>query len=74
MSYLDHCIFNWKETRAKFHDALINKYRERIRALMVGDSWNAQKADNTIEIIDDEEEEVEDEVRGPRDPSHGTDL
>lgn len=58
MSYLDHCIFSWKETRAKFHDALINKYREKIRALMAEyqlESWTAQKKDHTIEILEDED-------------------
>ena len=54
MSYLDHCIFSWNETRSKFHDSLINKYRERIRTLMAEyqlESFHAQKLDNTIEIL-----------------------
>ena len=68
MSYLDHCIFAWKETRAKFHDSLINKYRERIRSLMAEyqrDSFHAQKLDHTIEILDDDEvvDESNDDVR-----------
>ena len=58
MSYLDHCIFAWNETRTKFHDCLINKYREKIRLLMAEyqlENCRSQKLDNTIEILDENE-------------------
>ncbi len=59
MGYLDHCIFAWKESRARFHDALINKYREKIRSLMAeyqleGSGRSAMQRDNTIEILEEE--------------------
>lgn len=56
LQYLDYCIFNWSETSTKFHDTLINKYRERIRTLMAEYQlqMHQQRNANTIEILDDE--------------------
>lgn len=58
MAYLHHCIFAWKENRARFHDALINKYREKIRSLMAENQVVDQAAlhrDNTMEILEEED-------------------
>lgn len=56
--YLEHVIFEWGDKTTHFHDALINKYRERIRALMAIYQLerHQQKEANTIEILDEEED------------------
>lgn len=55
IEYLESIIFNWNDTTTAFHDALINKYRERIRSLMTiyQLELHQQKSANSIEILDE---------------------
>ena len=55
--YLEHCIFKWNEQKAKFHDTLINKYREKIRQLFSEYQLehHQQMFENRMEILLDDE-------------------
>lgn len=56
LQYLDHCVSQWADTTTKFHDTLIDKYRDRIRSLMreYQLQYCQKEYSLSIEVLDEE--------------------